>query len=331
MRLPLRVAALRALLVPLAIGTIGLAGASVLAPESTVARAEDDAGMMAFLLRDNARPEPARVWRFAAPAAQPRVVHFGPALAYPPKIAARTIKMQPHVKRSAKAAKAPVAQKPAPAPLPPSRSQLTQRPVSTVLHAAERARFKDPTLRRGDIVATSRGLQVFLGGSRFPYAESDFALLSKSRDGRDRSGLAAIDRALRMGGPGQSAHRIRLASAATPASEARLAVARPVGALAYAPMQVRAETPALRAIDRAVRASDGKPARKPVASDRSRSRHSATKQVSRPQADATRRALKAHVRHGPPSAATLVRHRPLVWHAPAFTTRYAEAQRRWRW
>jgi len=327
MRSPLRVAALRALLSPLAIG-VSLLGASVLAPER--ARAEDDAGMMTFLLRENARPEPARVWRFAAPAAQPRVADFGPGLAYPRKIAARTVKMHPHVKRAAQAAKAPAVQKLAAAPLPPSRSQLTQRPASTVLHAAERARFKDPTLRRGDIVATSRGLQVFLGGSRFPYAANDFALLSKSRDGGDRSGLAAIDRALRMGGPGQSAHRIKLASAPTPASEARPAVAKPVP-LAYAPAQVGAETPALRAIDRAMRATAGKPARKPVASDRSRARHAATKQVSRPQADAPRRALKAQVRHGAPSAATLVRHRPLVWHAPAFTTRYAEIHRRWRW
>lgn len=330
MRPTLRLAALRALLAPLALGLAGLAGAPILAPDTVSVRAEDDAGIMTFLLRENARPEPARVWRFAAPAAQSRLVDFRPALAHPRKIAARTTKMQPHVKRAAQIAKAPLTQKLLAAPLPPSRSQLTQRPASTVLHAAERARFRDPTLRRGDIVATSRGLQVFLGGSRFPYAESDFALLSKARDGRDRSGLAAIDRALRMGGPGQSAHRIKLASASTPASESRAAVARPV-ASAYAPAQARAETPALRAIDRAMRATAGKPAHKPVAADRSRSRHAVSKQASRPQASAPRRALKAQVRHGAPSASTLGRHRPLVWQAPAFTTRYAEVQRRWRW
>ena len=55
----------------------------------------------------------------------------------------------------------------------------------------------DFTLRRGDSVMTSKGLQVFHGGSSFPFKRQDFVALSRSRDIRksDRTSLKAIERA----------------------------------------------------------------------------------------------------------------------------------------
>lgn len=60
-----------------------------------------------------------------------------------------------------------------------------------------RSLLRDFTLRRGDAVMTSTGLQVFHGGAGYPFKRRDFVALGKSRDIRraDRGTLQAIERA----------------------------------------------------------------------------------------------------------------------------------------
>lgn len=61
------------------------------------------------------------------------------------------------------------------------------------------ALLEDATLVQGDIVVTEKGIYVFAGASRFPYLESDFVPLSKTR-GLPRkmaTYLAEIDQLIR--------------------------------------------------------------------------------------------------------------------------------------
>jgi hypothetical protein len=64
-------------------------------------------------------------------------------------------------------------------------------PTSAILH--------DPTLRRGDIVMTAHGVEVFRGGGRFPYSARDFRPLRQTGDIAPslRRKLAALERASR--------------------------------------------------------------------------------------------------------------------------------------
>lgn len=64
-------------------------------------------------------------------------------------------------------------------------------PTSAILH--------DPTLRRGDIVMTAHGVEVFRGGGRFPYSARDFRPLRQTGDISPslRRKLAALERASR--------------------------------------------------------------------------------------------------------------------------------------
>lgn len=61
--------------------------------------------------------------------------------------------------------------------------------------------LRDFTLRRGDTVMTSKGLQVFHGGAGFPFKRRDFVALSRSRDIQQatRTSLKAIERASLVG------------------------------------------------------------------------------------------------------------------------------------
>ncbi|HEY8067116.1 MAG TPA: DUF2865 domain-containing protein [Methylosinus sp.] len=57
--------------------------------------------------------------------------------------------------------------------------------------------YLDPTLRRGDAVMTTHGVEVFHGGSRYPYSKNDFRPLARSPDLDEpvRRRLAALERA----------------------------------------------------------------------------------------------------------------------------------------
>ena len=57
--------------------------------------------------------------------------------------------------------------------------------------------LRDFTLRRGDAVMTARGVQVFHGGTHYPYSRRDFVALARSPDVRpaDRHTFHAIERA----------------------------------------------------------------------------------------------------------------------------------------
>jgi hypothetical protein len=56
--------------------------------------------------------------------------------------------------------------------------------------------LNDATLRKGDSIMTSKGIVVFRGAGRMPYAQSDFTTLANASMPRDkREILAAIERA----------------------------------------------------------------------------------------------------------------------------------------
>lgn len=61
--------------------------------------------------------------------------------------------------------------------------------------------FADPTLRYGDIVATSDGLRVFRGGWSFPHRASDFMAFNRTivmgQPGGTSGALSAINRMLK--------------------------------------------------------------------------------------------------------------------------------------
>ncbi|MBG0811476.1 DUF2865 domain-containing protein [Methylosinus sp. H3A] len=59
--------------------------------------------------------------------------------------------------------------------------------------------YLDPTLRRGDAVMTTRGVEIFHGASRYPYSKNDFRPLARSPDLDEpiRRRLAALERASR--------------------------------------------------------------------------------------------------------------------------------------
>lgn len=61
--------------------------------------------------------------------------------------------------------------------------------------------LRDPTLRRGDVVATSKGLMVFRGQSGDRHSERDFVTLSNASGfaAGNRANLAALERALKRG------------------------------------------------------------------------------------------------------------------------------------
>ena len=54
--------------------------------------------------------------------------------------------------------------------------------------------FEDYTLRQGDAVMTAKGLRIFQGARRYPFAFADFRPLSKSPRVEHRNALLAIDR-----------------------------------------------------------------------------------------------------------------------------------------
>jgi hypothetical protein len=70
-------------------------------------------------------------------------------------------------------------------------SGAEEPPASAVLH--------DPTLRRGDIVMTTHGVEVFRGGGRLPYSARDFRPLRQTGDISPslRRKLTALERASR--------------------------------------------------------------------------------------------------------------------------------------
>ncbi len=57
--------------------------------------------------------------------------------------------------------------------------------------------YLDPTLRRGDAVMTTHRVEIFHGGSRYPYSKNDFRPLARSPDLDEpvRRRLAALERA----------------------------------------------------------------------------------------------------------------------------------------
>jgi hypothetical protein len=63
--------------------------------------------------------------------------------------------------------------------------------------------YLDPTLRRGDAVMTTHGVEIFHGASRYPYSKSDFRPLARSPDLDEpiRRRLAALERASKQGRP----------------------------------------------------------------------------------------------------------------------------------
>jgi hypothetical protein len=70
-------------------------------------------------------------------------------------------------------------------------SGAEESPASAILH--------DPTLRRGDVVMTTHGVEVFRGGGRFPYSARDFHPLRQTGDISPslRRKLTALERASR--------------------------------------------------------------------------------------------------------------------------------------
>jgi hypothetical protein len=67
--------------------------------------------------------------------------------------------------------------------------------------------LRDPTLRRGDVVATSKGLMVFRGQGGARHAERDFVGLSNATGftAGNRANLVALERSLKRGRTSQHA------------------------------------------------------------------------------------------------------------------------------
>jgi hypothetical protein len=73
--------------------------------------------------------------------------------------------------------------------------------IVTKDHVGVDSFFADPTLRYGDLIATSDGLRVFRGGGRFPHRASDFLAFNRtmgaSHQGATNGALTAINRMLK--------------------------------------------------------------------------------------------------------------------------------------
>ena len=141
------------------------------------------------------------------------------------------------------------------------------------------AYLTDSTLRRGDVVATTKGLRVFVGARHFPYREHDFVALSHAQTFGNKGVLAALDRTLRRAPDSGARSAARTASRrAAPAAYIRVADATtrpdarpgagapsPSRILAFAPQQSDT-APAVQALDRIIRKIDL--TRPPVAATR---------------------------------------------------------------
>jgi hypothetical protein len=252
MRPSLRSTGLRARLRRISIVLSLAAGALIAGPLDRSAKA-DDGGMMAFLLSGN-----------AASSHRAHYVIDGPRAYYAPPQAARQAKARTHAWRKiarmkaarrhlAKAAAtrvnvASVAKTEMFGPFAPPAATIAAKAAAQV---ASDAHLHDQTLRRGDIIATARGLQIFQGAEHFPYRQTDFLALAKAGKQHNNVILAELDRTIRghrpvMPAARQPQKRIDLAANASSSVER---VSRP---LAYAPGVAAAPAPAVRAIERAI-------------------------------------------------------------------------------
>jgi hypothetical protein len=93
------------------------------------------------------------------------------------------------ITREPRAPRIEVSAKPAPYVAPP----VMPGPLGKFL--------RDPTLRRGDVVATADGLMVFRGSSGSRHASKDFVPVTQARGlvASHRTELAKLDRAVRVG------------------------------------------------------------------------------------------------------------------------------------
>lgn len=100
----------------------------------------------------------------------------------------------------------------------------TDRTCSCHRHPGESfALANDPTLRGGDSIMTPKGIMVFRGTGRVPYALGDFTTLAKASMPRDkRALLAEIERAALPAAPRQSVSWL-----APPPPKAKLSFAAP--------------------------------------------------------------------------------------------------------
>lgn len=267
-----------------------LAGVGFSAGDRFEARA-DDGGMMSFLLNGNSGGRvraTAPVFRFAAPVARERA-------SFVRKVAQSRAKVQARAARFAKVSRharhrdiAPtlVASRIAPRPLvhkasfePAAPAEQKVTPASLALKAAaaaarpEDAHFRDRTLRRGDIVATTTGLRVFLGAEHFPYRAKDFVSVSTAKHLTQRADLEALDRSLRGVRTVAAAVQKRVARVAKKIEAGARSSTSRVGkkpilapqtvALAYAPRSETgvaiATSPGVIAIERVVRRVDPPP------------------------------------------------------------------------
>lgn len=251
----------------------------------TEARANDDTGMMAFVLGKSARRAPSRVI-FDAPTYRQVSPYARPAL-QPVRMARHKPLARRHaqsaVHPSVKTAMAPATEvRPESSPLPPPR------PERALLGTAH---LSDRTLRAGDIVATAAGLRVFRGSYQYPYRDADFGPLASAGQIHNRAVLEALDRTMRRGEP--SRHQIALQAPKVAPLRVRTAqtsdapvapagtIAKPVvkaaapstpekapaglavaqTARAYAPAaQAKEPASAVRAIERALKRDGARPA-----------------------------------------------------------------------
>ncbi|MCC0004468.1 MAG: hypothetical protein H6872_04765 [Methylobacteriaceae bacterium] len=277
-----------------------LAGLGFSAGERFEARA-DDGGMMSFLLRGNGSGR-ARVavpqFRFDPPAFRQRspVVRRAARAHHKSRAAHHAIAWR-RAKHSRHAA-VPARMKDIPKPM----TQVALGPVdmkvtahTLALKAAAAAarpddpHFRDKTLRRGDIVATTTGLRVFLGAAHFPYRPRDFAPVSTARHVAQRRTLEALDRSLRgvrVVARAAKMHIAKVANRLSARAEAprsvKISVVRRVDvppasqtvALAYAPrvdtIVAATPAPAVDAIERIVRRVDAQAPRPTNAEQASR-------------------------------------------------------------
>ena len=277
-----------------------LAGLGFSAGERFEARA-DDGGMMSFLLRGNgggrARVAAPRV-RFDLPVFRERtpVAHRAAHARHKSRAARHAVagRRTKHSRRATAPARIKdVSQPLTQVALGPTDTKVTAHTLALKAAAAaarpEDPHFRDKALRRGDIVATTTGLRVFLGAAHFPYRPRDFAPVSTARHVAQRRTLEALDRSLRGVRVVARAAKIRIAKVASRLSarpsapkNAGVAGVRRVDAppvpqtvaLAYVSKadMVGATTPApaVRAIERIVRQVDARAPRPTNAEQASR-------------------------------------------------------------
>lgn len=272
----------------LAIGWFAAVG---LSSEALSPARADDAGMMSFLLREgrrqSAQPSVAPLFRFQSPTFVAREK--------PHRVAARTAKARhlhaawrkrapaPHIRMAlAQTGLPPMAKAGATTVDGAAGAATAKRIAEKAAAAAARpvnAYLTDSTLRRGDVVATTKGLRVFAGARHFPYREHDFVALSHAQTIGNKGVLAALDRTLRRAPDSGVRSAARTASRrAAPAAYIRVADATtrpdarpgagapsPSRILAFAPQQSDT-APAVQALDRIIRKIDL--TRPPVAATR---------------------------------------------------------------